>query len=718
MFARRRRTSKTSDSTSDVTISFVAWQKLLVVLLTLVPIGFLIWPRYGTRELTKFESLDNISRSSIASMQTNLFTVETTTVRKNVGYLLDQRSSPSPAYCRITACPTVICSSIPKTVDVGNVTSVFIETIFKAECKDATVKLSLNNSSFLSNSLRKNWLSTSLSIEELELDSCSLREIEDDAFDHPSFEGTKKLTLLKNRLTSLRKAAFRPLTSLEKLIIRENFIEQVESNLLENAAGSLSNLDLNGVIDDPLFLRNITGGKVLKKLEILSLRGNFISEITDESFRGAPNVQSLYLINSGIVSMSRGSLEPMSSSIIQLFLTENKISSLPKGIFDSMLQRQKPFRVELNANGWNCDCGLQWMQDLINTHPNVITSSPICSSPSENAGKSFIAAEFCPFNSTGPAITTSTTHNSQTTTKKPEMIAVTCSIPEFFPSPGGSRKLLSTDLEFPSGVPGFLVDSVTDKSIVLKLPSLEQGLALLWFDNGSPKRSVSCAKHVRRSYHVQNVDPETSYTICLLTDNEDTVSPLNCLAATTLPAYMSRTWLRNADKAQTVILLTLVVATVFFIGIFATFLIVWKYPSLLQGSKRVMLVKKNELDAIVLPKGVNVEKKGWRRGGVAQGDNKVEDGYITPLPPAPLLPPRTSRISRVSLLSDWHSYVSEVEPTETQLTSWGLARLHSDLENQTADAPPLPPYPLNDVSSLSLTVEAKTHDAEYEMSSV
>ncbi|XP_076279065.1 uncharacterized protein LOC143208480 [Lasioglossum baleicum] len=793
MFARRRRTSNTSESTSEVLIRYTsqmpqvlivtnrlrytssfncihscalfgkghsylqittirsnllfcinecscaARQRLLVALSTLAAIGFLIWPRYATPELIKFEPLDNIS--TIISTQTNLLTVETTTVRRNFGSSLDQRSSST--YCQ-TDCKTVSCSAIPKTLDAGNVISEHMGTVFEKEntrlisahgavefstnkhspqalCKTAnSVKLSLINCGFLGDSLRKNWLSTSLPIEELKLESCSLDEIEDDAFGQATFKRTKVLTLVKNNLSSLRKAVFDPLTSLEMLTIRDNFIKQAEFNLLMNAAGSLSTLDLNGVIDNPQFLQNITGGSALNKLAVLSLQENVISEITDESFKGAPNVVSLFLINSGIVSLSQNSLEPLSSSILQLHITKNRISSLPKGIFDSILHGRS-VSLELGNNPWNCDCSLQWMQDLITTHPGVI-SVPTCSSPSKNAGKPFSTAEFCTANSTAPPITESTTHHSTeqtttetttTTTKEPEMITVNCSISEFFAS-GSLRKLLSSDLEFPSRVRGFFVDSVTDKSIAVKLPSLEKGHTLLWFD--SVKRSVNCAKHVTRIYHVQNIDPETTYTICLLSDNKTAVSPLNCLAATTSPVYMLRTWLKNRDKAQAIILLILVAAAALFIGTFTTFLIVWKYPSLLRGSKRVMLVKKNMVDVIVLPKGVNVMENRRRGGGVAQVNNKAEDEYITPLPPAPVPPRRVSRISRVSLLSDWHSYVSE--PSETLLASWGLTRLNSNLDNQIADAPPLPPHPLNDIPSLSSTVEARAEDAEYGMFAV
>ncbi|XP_076382477.1 uncharacterized protein LOC117225771 [Megalopta genalis] len=578
----------------------------------------------------------------------------------------------------------------------------------QAACNTSqSARLSLVNCRFPGNALQKNWLSTNLSIEELNLHSCSLSKIEDDAFADPIFKAMTSLSLLDNDLVSLGRASFQPLSRLKSLIVQDDIVERADRDLLEHVAGTLGTLDLSGAIADQLVLRNITGAGSLGRLLSLSLQRNTIAQITDETFLGVPKVQALYLMDSSIRSLSRDSLKPMSSSIEKLIITGNQITSLPQGLLDGVLSSHRPFFMALKGNLWNCDCGLKWMQDAIKNHSDVATDGPACASPSENVGKTFDTAVFCRQDSgvTGTEQTSTSSSTGQTAAEvstEAEMIGVNCSTPQFLAS-ASQRKLLSSDLKIQSRLQGFAVNSVTDESIMLKLPSRQQRLTLLWFESGDPARTVKCARYVSHIYQVQDIDPQTTYTICLLNDNGDTVTPLNCLAATTLPSYESRAWLRNRDQPGSLLLLALTVIMVFALGILATYLSIRKHPSLLRGSKRVMLVKKNIVDAIVLPRGVNVEEQ--RGGSLKRGNAKSEDGYITPLPPTPVPPPRDYRISRVSLQSDWNSYMSEMEPSESQLVSWRMAEIGIELET-----PPLPPHPSSRIPSVSLTVGNREDD--------
>ncbi|XP_015434607.1 PREDICTED: leucine-rich repeat transmembrane protein FLRT1-like [Dufourea novaeangliae] len=653
---------------------------------------------------------------------------------RNFESVLDQRINSN--YCRIKSCSTIICSSNPESSDAGAVASDYIETIFKAECKNTkSVKLSFDSCTFTENALRKNWLRTNLSIEELTLDSCSLREIEDDVFALSIFEATKRIVLTNNKFTSLRKAVFRHLTTLEELSIRDNIVSQAEFNLLETVANSLVILELNRAINDTEVLRNILGGGTLSKVQILSLRRNTIPVISHELFVGVPAVVSLYLEDSRIKTVSRRAFDPIAYSIEQLFITGNMITSLPTGLFDSILRAKRNFRMAIHNNPWNCECNLKWLQDLKTNSPSIFNEDLYCSTPEMNAGKSFNRAEFCPSDSTIPTTlvenssTASTNHNPEhpttteisatTGTVASPVIAINCSFAKSYIQKSllstTSRKLLSTDVQLPSRLTDFFVLKTTDRYILINLPNLDKAAKLFWFNNDDVEGSVSCAKNIRHAYLVQNIDQQTTYTICLLRDNEDTVSPLNCLAVTTGSAYESRTWLTNSDKAEAISLLAVSFALLFLVGVVVTYLVIMKYPSLLRCSKRVMLVKKNNVDAIVLPKGVHVDRKERRFGTVTPANNKFEDGYITPLPPVPVPLPRVSRISRVSLQSDLNSYVSELEATETQLASWRLTRLNSELEKQKSDAPPLPPHPSNEIQSLSLAVESKDENLEYDI---
>ncbi|XP_017791348.1 PREDICTED: leucine-rich repeat transmembrane protein FLRT1-like [Habropoda laboriosa] len=622
-------------------------------------------------------------------------------------------------FCKIERCNAVICSNILEKQDPGAIASSYIENTFKVSCTAArSVKLSFNDCVFPANKLRRNWLSSNVSIEELAFEKCFLSEIEEDAFSSTIYKETKKIVMVKNKLNSLRRSTFASLETLNELVIRENIIKEAQLNLLEDVASTLSSLEFSRAIEDREVLRNITGGSKLPNLQILSIRGNSISTIDDKLFSGVPAVTSLYLDSSKIETVSEHTLEPMASSLSQIILTDNSISTLPAGLLDPVISRQN-FLMMIQRNPWHCVCDLKWMQDLLLSRPNIFSEIPTCETPRENARKSFTVAEFChrsnrttTVSSTIDTTEPNLTQINQTTTQTSNAanINVTCSVAYTNMRTFGSRKLSSKNiLQVPSRFPSFRVSKTSlERSVLVNLPDLNQGVTLLWFDNDDVERTLCCAKNVKHSYLVRDIDPKAAYTICLLDDNTP-VSPLNCLAVVADPENYSKTWLTNGDKSLVVSLSILSLVLLFLFGGFLSFLLIRKYPSLLRGSKRVMLVKRRNVDAIVLPKGVDISEKEERCGEEASFSNSKlhEDEYVMPLPPERISLARRSRMFRMSSQSDWHSYVSDVEPTETQLDSWRLMRLKSELEKQKSDAPPLPPHPSDMIPSLSVTVESK-----------
>ncbi|XP_034183057.2 uncharacterized protein LOC117605633 [Osmia lignaria lignaria] len=685
-----------------------AWRKLLAAVLTLGITVFVIWLRYkllssnseATKNILWKQNLPHVPQTSNNTIQQRI-----------------------TSYCQSRDCKSISCSSIPKSLDPGTEASNFIETDFKIDCKNVEIiKLSFNDCKFPENKLRRNWLSTNVSIDELTFQSCSLDEIEDDIFSDSIYKSTKKIIMISNQLHSLRRGMFHHLESLNELTIQNNTIRFAEFNLLADVANSLNVLELSGAINNRETLRNITGGSVpMSKLLILSLRENSIGTIERELFIGVPSVTSLYLDNSKVETVAQDTLEPMASSIIQLFLNSNNIVTLPEGLFDSIIKFRQAFHLTATDNPWHCNCSLKWIQDHVGTSSSIVIGSPICKTPEINAGKSFTKANFCYQSNTTSSVppvtstesTKSTKHDRSSTTTlttKPtkEIINLTCNFASIFLQSGiRLRKLMSNDfLQIRSQFPHFYISRDLDQGVLVNLPDLDQPVTLLWFNNDDVENSLSCVKNVKHSYLVQNIDPQTTYTICLLDDNENTVSsPLNCLAVTTSPTYEYRTWLTNANKSLVFCVSIFSLIVLFLMGAVIALLMVRRHPILLRGSKRLMFVKRRNVDAIVLPKGIDIDEEK-PRNNVSFDQKFHEDEYITPLPPASIPVPRRSRVSRISVQSDWHSYVSQIEPNDTPLEYWRFARLNSELEKPKSEAPPLPPHRKNAVPSLSMAVES------------
>ncbi|KAG7212333.1 hypothetical protein KM043_012655 [Ampulex compressa] len=623
------------------------------------------------------------------------------------------------AYCTTTHCTTIKCSVIPANLNPGKVAGDYIESVFKKDCAlIKSITLIFHYCPFPGNVLQKNWLETDVSIDQLSFESCSLSQIDDEAFALGIYEETRKIAIANNKVASLSRATFRYFKNLQELMVRENTIRQAEFDLLKDVSETLEILQLDAAIDDPKVLRNITGGSLLSKVQILSLRDNSIPIIDHEMFAGLPKIQSLYIERSEVNFVLPYAFRSIEKSLVLLTMNDNAISTLPEGLFDSMLQQHETFTLTIDNNPWHCDCNLKWMQELIRYHPTVVNRVPICKTPNRNALLTFSRATFC--NETSPATNaegTTTEKYLTTGTKKPKTtpeddhtkkplhpLANTCESllddTQLRISISGPRTILW------SKCPCFGISELANGSIFVSVYRPTHQGTLLWYDSDFSLESsdnINCVSNVTRSHTITEVRPQKTYTICILGNLESDVSSLSCLGLTTRPDYEDRIWLSIGDKDVVLSCSIAILVVLCLLSALIVYLLVRRYPTLLRGSKRVMIVKRRNLDTIVLPRGVQVGEGDSSRRNEDQEDSKgsKEDGYVTPLPPVRPLVRQDSRVSRMSLQSDGLSYVSGIEPTLAQLASWRA------METYRVNVPPSPPHRPNKTRSLTAKISEK-----------
>lgn len=581
-------------------------------------------------------------------------------------------------------------------------------------------------STFPDNKLRKDWLITELAINELTFTDCSLTTLDEEAFASQIFQKTKKLHLWKNNISVLRRATFRHLPNLQELFIEGNKVTEADWNLLNNVTNSLESLLLEDAVGNSAVLRNITGADVLSKVTILSLRFNDIPTVESSLFFGVPNVKSLYLSNSSVKTVCANAFEPMFKTVLQITLDNNSIAFLPYGLFDSIIRHHLNFGLAIHNNPWHCDCDLKWLQDMMTKYPNIDISEKMatCSSPKENADKSFSRAKFCNETTTISAdLTTcdkaeSTTVRSTSTTDSDttQIIHIKCNaIDQLFHLNFSHQLFVTNDLELPLRLVDFSATELDNGSVKITLPNTRD-VSLIWFNNDarlnvdSLRQSVRCVSKVRNYYLLDNVEPQTSYTFC----SSDNVkfSPLNCLGLTTRVVSSSGSWL---SKIDTNVIIAVFVSSLIFVCLVSAvlmFITVRRHPAMLRGSKRVVIVKRRPPDtaAMILPKGISSETiesaKKSMISTISRNLEKIE--YITPLPPSARNSlRRNSRASEASVKSDEPSYISGVEPTLSQLNTWRLKRSLSVIYG--IEPPPLPPHPRRDEESLTVA-DSNEHD--------
>lgn len=541
----------------------------------------------------------------------------------------------------------------------------------------------LEKTTFPDNELRENWLKANVTIKELTLLDCSLAALSDRAFSSTIYRNTEKLHLLKNDISALRSATFRHLPRLQELSIVENEIKRAEKDLLTGVASTLRTLQLEKAIRDAEVLRNITGGTALPGLEILSLQYNSITTIDSNLFTGLTGIVSLYICESYVKTVCADAFEPISKSVKQLLMTRNHITTLPAGLFDSIIRQNPNFGLTIDSNPWHCDCDLEWMQIMIKAHPKVVKKTLICNSPERNADESFSDANFCD-ETTRVMSTTTSIPETSSTTEVITTIRVNCNVSDQPLYLKYAHQLSSTVSFDVQSFQNFFAKQLGDGSVLVNLPNLLDPVFLMWFpSNTRSNQSISCVGKVKGTFILPPLLERTSYTICSFNGYSLNFSPLNCLGLTT----------RSSQKVSRTIIISIFVASLMLTCIISAiimYIAVRRHPAtMLQGSKRVVIVKRKTLDAIVLPKGISSDVLICaNRNAIPTISQSVkEDEYITPLPPTRDSIRKNSRSSASST-----SYISGIEPTRSQLNSW--RRKKSRYTNfWEIEPPPLPPHP-------------------------
>ena len=599
---------------------------------------------------------------------------------------------------------------------------------------------------FPNNSLNPNWLHTNLPIEKLSLLNSGLTFISKGAFASNIFSNTKTLEICRAKIHTFNKFTFQELPILNNLYISDNIIQEADFDLLSPISSSIEVLMLDSSLKNLQVLLNITSGpSILTKIQIISLQDNTLPTLTPQIFKSIPNIHSLYLARSNIETISSDTFK-FTKSLQQLDLKNNLLSQLPPEIFSSILSRNPEFKATLSENPWNCTCDFQWIQKAIQKYPQFLTEIPQCEKPEKNFQLHFTNAKFCDDNEKN--ITT-----TEVTERPSRFVKFTCSTEQVSRNQETKiRKLLSSDIwEFPRSE-DFSVQPLDDGTVVINITF--SGSSLMWYKSDEiSSDSINCLRDVKGPLILRNLQEASSYTICLLEDFGQKPSPFNCLTVRTgtfSSSLKTNAWLTNDDKTMVFSITTSLLVIIMLISILMSFLIIRRNPSLLRGSKRILMVRKRSVKALVLPQGVKIDSpespesnlKYPTCSSVPSAPNIPDPGYLTPLEVRKCRNNRYTRgisldcprqlgrkDSKTSGVSSQYSaapsYISGIEPSAIELANW--RRCHNgkiqrsfsscleDDECQESSPPPLPPHPLvrTIIPSVSLTIDNCEENREH-----
>ncbi|KAG9476208.1 TLR4 interactor with leucine rich repeats [Eleutherodactylus coqui] len=201
-----------------------------------------------------------------------------------------------------------------------------------------------------------------------------------------AFVGLVKLRLLSlsgNPLNSLRYPIFLPLRSLSTLTMAGNDLQQLGPGVF-NGLQRLSKLILNSNRISTLHSKALQG---LGMLQELQLDGNSLSQLPEGLLASLQSLEVLNLSRNALSKLHPGTFNGLNRLRV-LDLQHNMLSFLPGDIFSG---NPTLYRLQLDANPWNCNCHLlglkHWILGTLHSRSRMLTVFVQCMEPWEVAGK-------------------------------------------------------------------------------------------------------------------------------------------------------------------------------------------------------------------------------------------------------------------------------------------------------------------------------------------
>jgi hypothetical protein len=238
------------------------------------------------------------------------------------------------------------------------------------------------------------------------------------------------------------------------------------------------------------------------------------------------------------------------------------------------------------------------------------------------------------------------------------------------------------DLVLPTRIPNFEISEVYDNGQG-KQTTIKVETGIREEDKDFKRKTLvyscdsetKCYKNVYGTGYI-TAKRNTSYTFCMMDDNQHYTAPTHCLAITTIPEWSGRAWISNSMRKFIIPVLTILLMFCLLLGALLVIITFWKKPTLLKKiSDRVEVVRTSGHDAIVMP--VSATTNNDNRPSMDSGGSE-DPSYISLAP-----------VSNISLFvfrfREWLRRVRTGEEPEQENTQNGTTR-------RMEEQPPLPEH--------------------------
>lgn len=223
-------------------------------------------------------------------------------------------------------------------------------------------------------------------------------------------------------------------------------------------------------------------------------------------------------------------------------------------------------------------------------------------------------------------------------------------------------------------------------------------------EEGQVKDVLRCQLIYNFDLMIKNLQPSVIYTFCAIQWGTMISTPFHCKSHQTATPFGRQPWIIQEHKVIILTSFVVLILVALLVGVTMTYLLIRRVPTLMRGSKRVVMVHNRTKDVMVLPND--------SRNGSCHKDPPVPafteaSNYMTPLPRQ--RPPFERSSSDLSSRSA-RSYVTVNPPRFSQV--FELSDFRHELPRRCGSypcqsPPPLPPHPNHRRSIVSTTSTAE-----------
>ena len=154
------------------------------------------------------------------------------------------------------------------------------------------------------------------------------------------------------------------------------------------------------------------------------------------------------------------------------------------------------------------------------------------------------------------------------------------------------------------------------------------------------QKSVKCADvSTTREAYISNLIPGVTYTICycgILNNMFYFNTPFNCKTHYMPLPRAEQPWLYQNQKVLIISVVFLIVLITLIAGVVATYFMIRRMPTLLRGSKRVVMVNNRTKDVMVMPEKRQSKQNAYQKDFSSCCKDEQQANYMTPVARQPM----------------------------------------------------------------------------------